>query len=143
VRTDRRYQHAEAEVRIQNRSDVVQDESRYVIYPATVDVCLQLIIISIHRGKHKEMPWGVVPIRLEEVTLRFPRDGEGEGSIGTAVAWTDSCKGRYFNTHTQLMAPSGRVLVDVKSLRYVAYEAAVPADAASNTTNPAPFATIS
>ncbi|KKK26873.1 putative polyketide synthase, partial [Aspergillus rambellii] len=143
VRTDRRYQHAEAEVRVRNRSDVVQDESRYVIHPATIDACLQLIIISIHRGKHKEMPWGVVPIRLEEVTLRFPRDGEGEGSMGTAVAWTDSCEGRYFNTHTQLMAPSGRVLVDVKSLRCVAYEAAVPANAASNATNPAPFATIS
>ncbi|KAF4176549.1 hypothetical protein CNMCM8927_000723 [Aspergillus lentulus] len=142
VRTDRRYQHAEAEVRVRDHSDVVQDESRYVIHPATIDACLQLIIISIHRGKHKEMPWGVVPIRLEEVTLRFPSDGE-EGSMGTAVAWTDSCEGRYFNTHTQLRGQSGRVLVDVKSLRCVAYEAAVPADAASNAIDPAPFATVS
>jgi hypothetical protein len=113
-----------------------------VIHPATIDACLQLIIISIHRGKHKEMPWGVVPIRLEEVTLRFPSDGE-EGSMGTAVAWTDNCEGCYFNTHTQLRGPSGRVLVDVKSLRCVAYEAAVPADAASNAIDPAPFATVS
>lgn len=142
VRTDRRYQQAEAEVRVRDHSDVVQDESRYVIHPATIDACLQLIIISIHHGKHKEMPWGVVPIHLEEVTLRFPSTGE-EGSMGKAVAWTDRCEGRYFNTHTQLMGQNGRVLVDVKSLRCVAYEAAVPADAASKALDPAPFATVS
>ncbi|KAI9370402.1 hypothetical protein BJX61DRAFT_96291 [Aspergillus egyptiacus] len=141
IRTDRRYQEAEADVRVRDRSDVVESESRYVIHPSTVDACLQLIIVSIHHGKHKEMPWGVVPLRFEEVGLRFPANGD-EGAVGTAVAWTDKSEGRYFNTHTQLVGPSGRVLVDVKSLRCVAYEAAVPADASSNAVDPAPFATV-
>ncbi|KAJ5958028.1 polyketide synthase-nonribosomal peptide synthetase [Penicillium vulpinum] len=141
VRTDRGYHEAEGEVMVLEHSGVMQDESRYVIHPSTIDACLQLIIISIHGGKHKEMPWGVVPIRMEEVTLRFP--GGDEGSHGSAVAWTDSFEGRYFNTHTQLMGKSGKLLVDVKSLRCVAYEAAVPADASNNTADPAPFSTVS
>ena len=46
--------------------------------------------------------------------------------MGHAVAWTDELSARYFNTHTQLMTESGNKVMDVKNLRCVAYEAAIP-----------------
>jgi len=130
VRTDRRYHEAAAEVSVIDQSGLIQDESRYVIHSATVDACLQLIIISIHAGMHKEMPWGVVPIRIDEVNFWSP--GVDLDSTGNAIAWTDGIDGRYFNTHTKLMGKSGNLIMSVKNLRCVAYEAAVPPKAAEN-----------
>ncbi|KAL8766526.1 MAG: hypothetical protein Q9209_006742 [Squamulea sp. 1 TL-2023] len=61
---------------------------------------------------------------MEEVNIWFPADEAG--SCGHAVAWTDELDGRYFNMHTQLATESGQLVLDIKSLRFVAYEAAVP-----------------
>lgn len=127
VRTDHQAQRAAAGVSIVTESGLMDGESRHVLHPSTIDACLQLIIISIHSGKHESMPWGVVPINVDEMTLWFP--GAAAGSEGRAVAWTDHRDGRYFNTHTRLFAPGGDMLLDIKSLRCVAYEAAVPVDA--------------
>ena len=73
---------------------------------------------------HKEMPWGVVPIKIEELDFWFPQ--ADLGSIGNAVAWTDTLEARRFNTHAKLMGRSGNLIMDLKSLRCVAYEATVP-----------------
>ncbi|KXJ87198.1 hypothetical protein Micbo1qcDRAFT_151968 [Microdochium bolleyi] len=119
--------HAAAALDVQTECGVMDGESRYLLHPATVDACLQLIIISINRGLHKEMAWGVVPLELGEVTV-WPAAAQPEdvGAEGRAVAWTDGEDGRYFNTHTKLATQSGRVVLDVKNLTCVAYEAAVP-----------------
>ncbi|KAL8735746.1 MAG: hypothetical protein Q9181_002693 [Wetmoreana brouardii] len=115
---------AAADVKILDESDLLQGESRHILYPATVDACLQLIIISINAGLHKQMPYGVVPVKVGEVSFWFP---EGDlGSHGRAVAWTDKFEPRYFNTHTKLMGKSGNLIMDIKNLRCVAYEAAIP-----------------
>lgn len=132
---------AEGDVMVLKESNMMQDELRYIIHPSTIDACLQLIIISIHNGKHKGIPWGVVPIQLDEITLRFP--GDNVGVNGTTVAWTDGFQGRYFNTHAHLVGQSGQLLIDINSLRCVAYEAAVPAHALEKETKPCPFSTLS
>ncbi|RYO91715.1 hypothetical protein DL762_002044 [Monosporascus cannonballus] len=128
ARTDD-FHHASGDVSVVDKSGVVEGESRYLIHPATIDACLQLIIISIHAGKHKEMPWGVVPTAIEEVSLFFP--GDDIDSTGRAVAWTDGFDGRKFNTHTRLMGPSGKLLMNIKSLVCVSYEAALLAESRS------------
>ena len=136
VKSDRKYHEAAAEIPVRNDSGKVQGESRYMLHPATVDACLQLIIISIHSGMHKEMPWGVVPTKVNEVNFWFP---QGDlGTMGNAVAWTDSLEARQFNTHTKLMGESGNLIMDIKGLRCVAYEAAVP-PTASNVAAPEPY----
>lgn len=127
IRTNRKFHEAAAEVKVLNESGLIQGESRYIVHPATVDACLQLIIISINAGLHKQMACGVVPIKVDEVNFWFP--GGDLGSAGSAVAWTDSFEPRYFNTHTKLMGESGNLIMDVKGLRCVAYEAAVPPQA--------------
>lgn len=124
IRTNGKDRHAFATLKVNTDSGVMVDESRYLLHPATIDACLQLIIISINSGLHKEMPWGVVPLEMEEITLWAP--GSDAGGDGAAVAWTDNHEGRYFNTHTKLQTQSGQVVLDVKNLRCVAYEAAVP-----------------
>ena len=105
----------------------MEGESRYILHPSTVDACLQLIIISIHAGLHKTMPWGVVPIEIEEASFYFY--GNVSETRGSAVAWADKLEGRYFNTHTKLQDSDGHLVLDIKGLRCVAYEAAVPQNA--------------
>ncbi|KAI3325985.1 putative polyketide synthase [Xylariaceae sp. AK1471] len=127
--TDGNMHHAVGDVMVRESSGVLQGESRSIVHPATIDACLQLIMISIHAGKHKTMPWGTVPTHIEEVTLAPPDIGNGVGmpAMGRAVAWTDALNGRRFNTHAQLADSSGKVFMDMKSLTFVAFEAAVPA----------------
>ncbi|KAJ9239475.1 hypothetical protein DTO207G8_920 [Paecilomyces variotii] len=124
IRTDIKYHHASAQAEIVPNSGLMTGESPYLLHPSTIDGCLQLIIISINRGLHKEMPHGVVPINIDELTIWAP--GDEVGSVGDAVAWTTDLSGRYFISHSQLMTPAGRKVLDVKGLRSVAYEAAVP-----------------
>lgn len=138
VQANGRDRHAAAALDVQTECGIMQGESRYLLHPATVDACLQLIIISINCGLHKDMAWGVVPVELGEVTI-WPAAGDVEvnvdvGAEGRAVAWTDSQDGRYFNTHTKLATQSGRVVLDVKDLKCVAYEAAVPPTSTTTST---------
>ncbi|KAI1139424.1 ketoacyl-synt-domain-containing protein [Hypoxylon sp. FL0543] len=144
AQTDRNLHHAAGNVAVLD--SCMDGESRSLIHPSTVDACLQLIIISIHAGRHKKMPWGVVPTHIEEATI-FPAassDADDAGSTGHAVAWTDGFEpsGRRFNTHTILTGKSGNMLVHIKNLTCTTYEAAIPAStlqAAAAAPPPQPF----
>ena len=127
IRTNGRDHDAAANVKVATESGVMDGESSYILHPSTIDACLQLIIVSINAGLHKEMACGVVPLQMQEVNFWVPN--EEAGSNGHAVAWTDELNGRYFNTHTQLATESGELVLDVKSMRCVSYEAAVPQNA--------------
>ena len=140
IRTNQKYYHASAQVRTATESGMMRAESRYILHPSTIDACLQLIIISINAGQHKKMPFGVVPIEIEELKVWFPTDEVD--SRGHAVAWTDEINGRYFNTHTKLFTGDNRLVLDVKNLRCVAYEGAVPPEA-SMPTMKAPYSQVS
>ncbi|XXH00688.1 hypothetical protein Hte_007038 [Hypoxylon texense] len=142
VRTDRNVHHATGKVTVRQNSGIMQGESRSCIHPSTVDACLQLIIVSIHAGKHKEMPWGVVPTRIQEVSI-FPPEPSDLDDAGDAVAWTDGFKGRTFNTNTRLTGRSGKVLMDIRSLTCISYEAAIPATALENQAPAQPYSIVS
>lgn len=140
IRTNGKDHEAAANVDVATESGVMDGESRYILHPSTIDACLQLIIISINAGLHKEMACGVVPLQMEEVNLWFPNDQAG--SKGHAIAWTDELNGRYFNTHTKLATESGELVLDVKSMRCVSYEAAVPQNA-TQSRNREPYMEVS
>ncbi|KAI1346694.1 hypothetical protein F5Y01DRAFT_264504 [Xylaria sp. FL0043] len=147
ARTSRALHHATGDVTVREcYPEEMQGESRYLVHPTSIDACLQLIIISINAGKHKEMPWGVVPTRLEELTLFPARIGE-ESRIGHAVAWTDGFEGRRFNTNVQLRSDDNRLLLDTKNLTCTAFEAALPAVSENiswkETRGPEPFSVMS
>ncbi|KAF2972065.1 hypothetical protein GQX73_g1627 [Xylaria multiplex] len=146
ARTARTLHHAAGDVTIREcYSEEMQGESRYFVHPTSIDTCLQLIIISINAGKHKEMPWGVVPTQLEEVTL-FPAKIGQKSSVGHAIAWTDGLESRRFSTNVQLSDKDNRILLDVKNLICTAYEAALPATSGNingkESTGPEPFSVL-
>lgn len=92
-------------------------------------------------GKHKEMPRGVVPTRVEEVSL-FPA-GQTTASTGHAVAWTDDHDERKFNTNVRLRGLESRLLLDIKNLTCITYDAAIPASSLERGTGPKPFSIVS
>lgn len=142
IRTHGKYEHqASGKIPIQTECGLMQGESRYLIHPATVDALLQLVIIAIHGGRYQEMPWGVVPIKFDEVTVMLPGDG-AVGSIGEAVAWLPERgqRARHFSSDAQLTTEGGQVVLDIKGLRTVAYEAALPPRSESEL-EPMPFTT--
>ena len=127
IRTHEKYYRAAGQIPIAaSTTSSMVDESRYILHPSTVDCLLQLCIISIHAGLYQELPWGVVPINFEEVTIMPP--GQDADTIGEAVAWNNvrGNRARYFNTDSQLATPDGKIILDIKGLRTVAYEAALP-----------------
>lgn len=69
VRSDGKRFHAAASSVVKTESGMVQGESRYVIHPATIDSCLQLIIVSIYAGRIQDMTCGAVPIQVDEVSI--------------------------------------------------------------------------
>lgn len=87
------------------------------------------------------MPWGVVPTRIEEVSLFPIRDDVL--STRHVVAWMDDLDQRRFNGSVRLTGPSGRQLFDLKNLTCVSYEAAVPARGAAEDVGPEPFSMVS
>ncbi|KAI1145536.1 hypothetical protein F4825DRAFT_473895, partial [Nemania diffusa] len=124
VRTDKSLQHAVGNLVVSNNSGVMMGESRYIVHPSSIDACLQLIIISINAGRHREMQWGVVPVHIEKFFLTFS-ESEVE-STGHAVAWTEKSEGRRFHTHTCLTDSAGKLIMDIDGLTCAAYEAASP-----------------
>lgn len=141
VQTDRSIHQATGKVTVETSSGVMQGESRYLLHPSTVDACLHLIIISIHAGKHKEMPWGVVPTRIEEVSL-FPAEQDA-ASTGHAVAWTDDHDEREFNTNVRLTDAESKILLNIKNLTCITFDAAIPASSLEGETGPEPYSIVS
>jgi malonyl CoA-acyl carrier protein transacylase len=124
VRSSGKGREAAASLHVRQSNPVMQDESRYMLHPSTVDACLQLIIISIHRGMAENLPWGVVPVKIEQASF-WPLDADSS-SLGQAVAWTSERDGRLFNTHTKLKSSTGKLVLDITGLQCIMYEAAIP-----------------
>ncbi|KAI0384272.1 putative polyketide synthase [Hypomontagnella monticulosa] len=124
--TNRSVHHAVGDVIIRRDSGLMQGESRSIIHPTSIDACIQFVNISIHTGKYKEMLWGVIPTHVEEMTLLLPEVAHEMPATGHAIAWIDALEDRRFNTHVQLADQRGRILMDIKGLTCVAFEAAIP-----------------
>lgn len=125
VRANGKDRAAAANVHIRTDCSAMIQESRYMLHPSTIDGCLHVVIASVHKGLHKEMPWGVVPLEIEEMSINFP--GHDNDTEGQCVAWTDRTWDRYFNENVQLAGPSGNRLLSIKNLKLVVYDAAIPA----------------
>ncbi|KAK7744551.1 Type I Iterative PKS [Cytospora paraplurivora] len=127
IRTHGKYHHqAAGTIPIAVESGLMQGESRYMLHPSTVDGLLQLVIIAIHAGLYQEMPWGVIPVRFDEVTIRLP--GASAGSLGQAISWLPEPKeyARLFVSNAKLISSEGDVVVDIKGLHTQSYDAALP-----------------
>ncbi|KAI1075939.1 lovastatin nonaketide synthase [Whalleya microplaca] len=143
IRTHGKYDYqAAGKIPIATRSDLMQDESRCFLHPATVDSLLQLIIIAINAGLYNEMPWGVIPVRFDEITICNPT--VSHGSVGDGVAWLPEGRteqSRHFVSNGKLWTADGNVVLDIKGLHTLAYEAALPPKS-ENALDPMPYASV-
>ncbi|EXF75878.1 hypothetical protein CFIO01_00363 [Colletotrichum fioriniae PJ7] len=111
------------------KTAVMKNESRHVLHPAVLDSCLQLMIVAIWAGRAGAMKFGAVPVRAEEIVIWKPtaeQSNDGEGAAATAFSWIDPRGQRIFNAHNQLVAADGQILMEIRSMRCTAYEAAIP-----------------
>ncbi|KAF1841194.1 polyketide synthase [Cucurbitaria berberidis CBS 394.84] len=109
------------------KTAVMKGESRHILHPAILDSCLQLMIVAIWAGRAGAMQFGAVPVRAEEITIWRPKAAQlTDDARATAFSWIDPRGQRLFNAHNQLVAEDGQVLMHIKSMRCIAYEAAIP-----------------
>ena len=113
-------------------------ESRHVLHPASIDSCLQLLIVAIYAGRTKAMSCGAVPIQVDEVAIWKPTDSQINASTAQAFSWIDQRGFRSFVGGSQLVASDGEVLLEISDMRCSLYEAAVP-QRASEPSRPRPY----
>ncbi|KAI0465543.1 putative polyketide synthase [Xylaria cf. heliscus] len=135
VRSDGRNRVAAAGVQIRTECGSMLQESRYAIHPSTIDGCFHVVIAAIHRGLHKEMPWGVVPLEIEQMAVNFPQDSD-VNTKGQCNARVDRTWDRYFETNAELFSNAGKCLLSVDNMRLVIYDAAVPKTIVSRVKQP-------
>lgn len=101
-------------------------ESRHIIHPASVDSCLQLMIVCIHAGRTNAMSSGFVPVQVEEVFIWKPTKVQLAEGRANAFFWCDQRGLRNVVCSNQLTTSDGEVLMEINNMRCTAYEAAVP-----------------
>lgn len=126
IRFDGKAYAATCDTRIQTTVEGMTGESRHIIHPASVDSCLQLLIVANWAGRSTRMTSGAVPIQVDEVTIWKPTAKQLDGGEATAFSWISPRGVRAFNGHSELKANDGELLMQIRNMRCMAYEAAVP-----------------
>lgn len=101
-----------------NTSLVKGGESGYPIHPTSLDGLLQLAIVSFYGGQLDKANVPHVPIRIGELYLGNSSSDDTWASA-FAVGERRGLRGAYANA--QLRDQSDRVVLDLKSLRYIVY----------------------
>ncbi len=126
IQSDGKNYIAASETNLKQDSGIMIGESRHVLHPSTVDSCLQLIIVSIYAGKIRDMKCGAVPIQVDEIAIWPPTAQQLASNKASVFSWTDQRGIRSFVSGSELISQDGDVLMDIKNMRCVAYEAAAP-----------------
>ncbi|KAI1109458.1 hypothetical protein F5Y14DRAFT_456029 [Nemania sp. NC0429] len=127
IRANGKDRWASAGIKVQTQQTDL--ESRYMLHPSTMDGCLHAIIAAVHRGQHKEMPWGVIPLSVEDMVVNFPGGGSDSKSEGLCYAWAqdDPSSSRHFAVNAQLFGQgSSDCLLEIRNMKMLAFESAVP-----------------
>ncbi|KAE8156902.1 KR domain-containing protein [Aspergillus tamarii] len=126
IRFDGKTYVATCDTRVKTTVEGMIGESRHVIHPASLDSCLQLLIVANWAGRSTMMTSGAVPIQVDEVTVWQPTAEQVHSEKATAFSWISPRGVRAFNGHSELKADDGELLMQIKNMRCMAYEAAVP-----------------
>ncbi|KAI1323180.1 putative polyketide synthase [Xylariaceae sp. FL0255] len=135
VRSNGKDRAASADIQIQTQCGSMIEESRYGLHPSTIDGCLHVVIAAVHRGLHKEMSWGVVPLEIDQMTVKFPQDSN-TNEWGQCTAWAERVWDRYFETNVELFSNDGQALLTIQNMKLVMYDAAVPQTVGSRVKQP-------
>ncbi|KAL4749621.1 hypothetical protein BDW72DRAFT_194652 [Aspergillus terricola var. indicus] len=126
IRFDGKTYAAASATNIKNAVGTMPEESRYVLHPASVDSCLQLMIVAVYAGRANAMPCGVVPLQVDEVSIWTPSEEQLSSPEAEAYSWITERGSRSFVGSNQLVGSDGRLVMQIKDMRCVSYEAALP-----------------
>lgn len=126
IRFDGRNYQASSRTNVKQQVDENLGESRYVLHPASVDSTLQLCIAAIYAGRTTAMDCGVVPTKMEEMTIWPPTKAQVETQKASAYAWVDRRGTRTCETSVQMLADDGDIVMEIRKVQTTSYEAAVP-----------------
>jgi NADPH:quinone reductase-like Zn-dependent oxidoreductase len=95
-------------------------ESEYVaIHPASLDMCNQLSLISLHGGEPDLLRHAYIPISIDEMTI-WPQSPSDTNAQCTVVGHKKGLRGGYASV--QLSTASGQPLVEIKTLQCISYD---------------------
>jgi acyl transferase domain-containing protein/NADPH:quinone reductase-like Zn-dependent oxidoreductase len=117
---------AACDTRLKTTVEGMIEESRHVLHPGTVDSCLQLLLVANWAGRARNMTAGSLPIQVNDMTIWKPTAAQIDAGAATALSWIDLRGLRAFNGQSELKAKDGEVLMEIRNMRWVAYEAVVP-----------------
>ncbi|CEJ86573.1 hypothetical protein VHEMI04144 [[Torrubiella] hemipterigena] len=118
LRADSATSRASAKLSLNTTAGTVKGgESTYPIHPASLDAMIQLGLLACHGGEIERATGAFVPMHLSELTLEAGDDADW----GTALAQGEFKGLRSAYLQLQLQSSSGKLLLNVKNLRCIAY----------------------
>ena len=126
IRFDGKTYAATCKTAIKNKVGTMVGESRHALHPAAVDSCLQLLIVSIYAGRANVMPYGAVPVQVDEIAIFTPTATQLESATADCYSWIDQRGLRSYVGGSQLVAGDGELLMEISDMRCISYEAALP-----------------
>jgi len=126
IRFDGKTYAATCKTTIKNNVGTMVGESRYALHPAAVDSCLQLLIVSIYAGRANAIPYGAVPVQVDEIAIFTPTAKQLETVTANCYSWIDQRGLRSYVGGSQLVADDGELLMEISDMRCISYEAALP-----------------
>ncbi|KAL8771520.1 MAG: hypothetical protein Q9194_004856, partial [Teloschistes cf. exilis] len=126
IRFDGKTYAATSKTAVKNEVGTMVGESRHALHPAAVDSALQLLIVSIYAGRANVMPYGAVPVQVDEIAIFPPTAKQLETVTADCYSWIDQRGLRSYRGGSQLVADDGELLMEISDMRCVSYEAALP-----------------
>ncbi|KAL8921987.1 MAG: hypothetical protein Q9208_005441 [Pyrenodesmia sp. 3 TL-2023] len=126
IRFDGKTYAATCKTAVKNNIGTMVGESRHPLHPAAVDSALQLLIVSIYAGRANVMPYGAVPVQVDEIAIFPPTKEQLEAATADCYSWIDKRGLRSYVGGSQLVADNGELLMEISDMRCVSYEAALP-----------------
>ncbi|KAL8969810.1 MAG: hypothetical protein Q9183_001817 [Haloplaca sp. 2 TL-2023] len=126
IRFDGKTYAATSKTVVKDKVGAMIGESRHALHPAAVDSALQLLIVSIYAGRANVMPYGAVPVQVDEIAIFPPTPQQLKTMTADCYSWIDQRGLRSYRGGSQLVADDGELLMEISDMRCVSYEAALP-----------------
>ncbi|CAK1361377.1 Lovastatin diketide synthase LovF [Cercospora beticola] len=103
---------------------VDQDDSRYLVHPATMDTCIQAALIAAHHGSLKDLRHSFIPVSMDNLVV-WNYDGRDIPALqpadGRVLAVGSKSGERKLVGTMQLFDPEGRPLFAIDRINCVKY----------------------
>lgn len=118
IRTSPGMQHASAKAVMSSTEEITPGQSRYMVHPATIDGCLQLMLIAAHSGRVQLLKSRMIPQEVREVTFHVNSSNE---SVAQSEAFGHMLGSKAVGT-SYLYNSKNECLMEVKDTKFASFE---------------------